>query len=317
MKAFNRFIAVLFAIAFVICAPIGVLAFNIDRAFLSAPHLMQQADEVDFYSGIGQLVSTQLRSADDGGLAQLPDAEIDHLVAAIVPREVVRPVVETAVTETVAFARGEREEVVVSMAAFKHELQTRFPEALLALVATKPVCASRNEYGSYTCRPRPADQAEYEARVRDGAVRAWAEVPDSRIFISAESMSSEQREAIFAFNVVVKYAPWVALGLLGLIAFFAVRGVRGLLLWLGVPLMVAGLFTVGCWLLSSIGSDEIVRTIQEDSDPGNVAVLPLFQAIFADFVRSLMIWAGIIAVTGFGMTIGGALMPRADPIESA
>ncbi len=69
MAAFNRFIAALFAIAFVICAPIGVSAFNLDRTFLSAPNLMSAADEVDFYGAMAQAGVGALLLIDSDDLA--------------------------------------------------------------------------------------------------------------------------------------------------------------------------------------------------------------------------------------------------------
>jgi len=321
MKAFNRFIAVLFAIAFVIAAPVGVMSFNVDRTFLSAPNLMRAADEVDFYGAMSAYAASQLRTGEDAPLATLPEEDVTQIASTMLPREVLRPIVEETFTQLVEFGRAERDAVEVSMVAFKQEMHTRFPEAILRVISTKPVCASREDYGSYTCRPRPEDQAQYEQHMREAAVHAWGEnVPDTYSFVPTGSVTPEDRMTRAAVAVVMKYAPFVALGLLALVAFFAVRGVRGLLLWLGVPLMISGLLLVLCWLLSSLGADEMVRTMETGVGPDDAAnrvALPMFQNLFDGFVRSMMIWAGVVAVTGFGMTIAGAFLPRAESTEAA
>lgn len=316
MVIFNRLMAVLFAIAFVIVAPIGAAAFNVDRIFLSAPNLMRAADEVDFYGAMSDYAATQLRAGDDAPLATLPEEDVQEIATSMLPREVLRPIIEDAFTQLVAVAHAEREDVTISMVAFKQEMRTRFPDAILRVVADKPVCASPEEYGSYTCRPRPADQAQYEQNVRETAAHAWGEnVPDTYSILPAGSVSAEQRDAMFAFSIVVAYAPYAALVLLALVALFAVRGVRGFLLWIGMPLMVAGLLLVVCWLLSSLGADTIVQNLE--ADPASAVALPLFRSLFDSFVQNMMIWAGVVAVTGFGMTIGGSFMPRADAEEAA
>ena len=321
MKAFNRFIAVLFAIAFVIAAPVGVMAFNLDRTFLSAQNLMRAADEVDFYGAISAYAAEQLRTGEDAPLATLPEEDVRQIASTMLPREVLRPIVEETFTQLVAFGHAERDNVEVSMVTFKQEMRTRFPEAILRAVSTKPVCASREEYGSYTCRPHPADQAQYEQNVREAAAHAWGEnVPDTYSFVPTGTVSPEDRAGRAAVAAVMKYAPFIALGLLASIAFFAVRGVRGLLLWLGVPLMISGLLLVVCWLLSSLGADEIIRNLETDVGPdaaANAIAAPLFQPLFDSFVRSMMIWAGVVAVTGFGMTIAGSFLPRAESSDAA
>lgn len=319
---YSRFLGVLCALAFAVCAPIGVLAFNVDHNILSAPKWLAAAEEADLRGGMITVVTNQLSAAPDSPLANLPPEDVHEIATGLLPTEVLQPVIEQAITALVAFGRAERDDVSISMTDFKREMQTRFPTVLQQMLADKPVCANRAEYNSYSCRPRPQDQAEFDQRVREGAAHAWGDLPETHTFISADSLTAEQLEVRAGFVRIMTLSPYLALVLGLLIAVFAVRGVRGLLLWIGIPLLVAGLLLFCVWGMGEAIQLGVLETLSEntgnaDSDAANAALAPVFEVVAGDFVRGLMAWAAAVAATGFGMTIAGALMPRAQATEAA
>lgn len=318
MVIFNRLMAVLFAIAFVIVAPIGAVAFNVDKNVLSEPVWQRAIETTNFADGMREVVVSQMRGGPDSPLATLPEDDRRQLAHTLLPDETLNPVLDEFVTQWVAYGRAERDNISISTATITEGVVERFPAAVLALIETKPVCESPESYGSFTCRPRPEDQAEFERRLHASMEGAEAEMMQNSLVQPLGERDAETIEIHRTLIAAMKVAPYVALGLIALVAFFSVRGVRGLLLWVGVPLMVAGALVIGCALLGNLMLQEMLNAVPQDSSrPENDAVRPLFEVVFGDFVKNFTVWGAISAVTGFGMTIGGSFMPRAESSDAA
>jgi hypothetical protein len=248
----------------------------------------------------------------------LPEEDRRQFAQAVLPDETLHPLLDEFVTQWVAYGRAERDDVVISTANLTDGIMDRYAPALLAVIETKPVCQSRESYGTLTCRPRPADQAEFERRLNESIEHARIDLAQNQIVQPLGERDAETIEMHRAFIQVMKVAPYVAVGLIAFVGFFAVRGVRGLLLWIGVPLMFAGALVIGCALLGNLMLQEMLNSIpQQSARPENEAVRPMFELVFGAFVKNFTVWGAVGAVTGFGMTIGGSFMPRAEHADAA
>ncbi len=319
MKLVSLALAAICAIAFVLVAPIGAVAFNVDRNVLFVPVWTRAMEEARFADAIRATVVGQLRDEPDAPFQALPEEDLQLMANTIMPAETMQPLIEEFVTQWVAFGRAEREDIAVPMTAFTHELQARFPASILAIIADKPVCPRREDYGSFTCRPPPADQAEFEQRLNEAATQAWSGLPQTFTIAEAGDLDEGERAVHRTLVRAMSVAPYIALGLLAMVALLAARGVRGFLVWIGVPLMVGGALVIGCWLLSNLILREMIKGVLEggDTDQMTAAVVPMLNAVLGSFVQNLMVWGAIGTATGFGMTIAGSFMPRVEDVEAA
>ncbi|MEZ5958185.1 MAG: hypothetical protein R3C27_13350 [Hyphomonadaceae bacterium] len=318
MVIFNRLMAALFAIAFAVVAPIGAVAFNVDKNVLSEPVWHRAIDQTHFAEGIRNIVVEQFGSEPDSPYANLPEEERQQLALALLPDEALQPVLNEMVVQWVAYGRAERDDIVIPASDLIHGMKDRFPAAILAIIADKPVCQDRESYGSFLCRPRPEDQTEFERRLNESTERGWRDASENQFTFPAGARSADAIEMHRAFIQLMNVTPYIAVGLIVLVAFFAVRGVRGMLLWIGVPLMIAGALVIGFAFLGNLMLLDMVSSLPANlSRPEQDATRRLLEFVFGDFVENFMIWGVAGAATGFGMTVGGSFMPRADSATAA
>ncbi|MGE0741549.1 MAG: hypothetical protein AB7O98_09420 [Hyphomonadaceae bacterium] len=315
MRLLGIVLAAFCAVAFVIAAPIGVAAFSVDRNFLSVATWRSALDRTGFYSALPDMFTATLRQEEGAAYGALPEADVRAIAENILPAEVARPVIDDMISQLVAYGRAESDRIDISLTDLKQEMETRFPQAILQHISARPVCARREDYGSFNCQPRPEDRAEYEARLREAARVAWAHTPDSFTYPDgASGPNEEQRAAHVGLAKLMTVAPYAPLVLLAFVAIFAVRGTRGFLLWIGAPLMAAGAALWGLWALGRFTAREMVDAMREDFAPTDPSMMlvPPFDLVTTEFVQQLFLWALVVSVAGFGMTVAGAMTPRTE-----
>jgi hypothetical protein len=114
----------------------------------------------------------------------------------------------------------------------------------------------------------------------------------------------------------------LALGLLGLTVVLGARSIKGVLLWSGIPLLLAGLACALLAVVAHFGLSQIVQPIASaiSEPPIAPSIAAIAVRVGEDVARSVVLWTGAegvaLAAAGFFLTvIGGAMQMIGSPTQ--
>jgi hypothetical protein len=279
MRIFARFLAVIFAIAFVIATVVVVffhaVGTRVTQARMYKDVLVQQGLYARFPLLVGDTVTHALRSNAQGAeqgasgedqftkevLGQITPAEWEVLVGAVVPREYLQAEVEQSLDEFFAFLHSGAAGLDgrISLVEVKQRLTgPQFETAYVGLLEGKPPCGQEQIDAArgvpIRCRPTPEQLPQVLDNFRALMGGVAGEMPDEvdpyeelRRAEGPEGSPAELAEVrmrVRQLEWLAPLSPIVPAVLALLIALFAVRSFRGLLLWWGVPCFIAGLIAL-------------------------------------------------------------------------
>jgi hypothetical protein len=358
LRFLARLVAVLCAIAFVFLTIAAVFAFAIGTRFMQARTYANALIRDHFYAKVPGIVAdlavhgakaeqAASRGAENDALAmvaQLTPADWNSLFGAFAPPEYLQQQTESALEQYLGYLHSDEPvpEIQISLVELRKNLVgPRAEEAYLAMLATKPPCTPEQLLGSgglpVGCQP-PADQLPRVREAFRAAMRQAADQMPAQVNLLAPAampgrhtaleVPIKTRHVLVGIEYWAGWSPAVPGALLLLIALFGVRSLRGLLLWWGIPCLLAGIATallalplvpLARWLFSTLVVPSLPAQV-----PG-VAVDALFGVITAP-LQEMMI---IVLKTGGGLAAGGLVCmiaarfcprpapPAADAFRSA
>ena len=260
--------------------------------------------------------------SDDPGalLARLPEAELKTLATSLLPAEEVRGQLESVVDQLFVYLESDavKPAVTVSLVELKKRLAgDALEQAYLAAQAGQPEAAT---------------SAEARSRFQEAVQRAIDEIPDSvDLFALRDPERAAQvyaamnavRDRLRGLALVARWC-WVVPALLALgVALFGVRSVRGLLLWWGIPCLLAGGVAAVFALPGAAAGNVVFDLVIKQSLPVEAPALAietvvgvitgLVQAVFAPALK-LGLWllaGGFVALVASFFCKPKAVPPRA------
>jgi hypothetical protein len=346
-----RFVAAILAIAFV-AVTVAVVFFHAAgtrmlRADLYKEALVSQGIYDKLPSLSGEMIRT-VALAHEGepsdaapaekdplsrSLSELAPGEWETLLGAMLPQDRFRSEVERALDDGFAFLHGgrSRETARFSLAEMKRRMAGPEAEAAyLRVLEGKPVC-TMDEFEAagglpVRCRPAPEQMARAMEHFR-ALMRALADtLPDEIDPLSdlrnlegieeGSSVLDEVRARVRMIEWAAPLSPGVPVLLALLIALFAVRSLRGLLLWWGVPCFVAGLIALlAAAPLAFMGSG-IFKALALAQIPAEVplatveAVWGFVSAVVRQVMAPAMCTSAVLAGGGLAAMILAALVRK-------
>ncbi len=200
--------------------------------------LAETIAKVAAQEGLSQRSADQPETDNPGALlARLPEEELKKLATALLPADEVRAQLESVVDQSFVYLQTDavKPEIVLSLAGLKQRLAgDAIEQAYLAALPGGP------EAGA---------SAETRSRFREAVQQAIKEIPDSADLFAMRDPNqaaqvyaamSELRGQLQVLGTIARWC-WAVPVLLALgVAVFGVRSVRGLLLWWGIPCLLAG-----------------------------------------------------------------------------
>lgn len=272
----------------------------------------------------------------------------------VLTKEWLQTQVEGVIDQFFAFFESDDEDLrlTISLADLKASLTGQKGVALVhEIIESLPACGedqldefeimlggNTDEVEMISCRPPEEVLDTYYPLITAKLDQVVADLPEEAK-LGGEPINSRsdqtrdsdhpQVEPIVSARRVVSYlrlSPLVPIVFLTLIAIFAVRSLKDLLRWWGVPLAVAGLGALGLSLLSTPLFDWMLATFVEGRIPGYFS--PEIVDLGFDIARyslgnlrtSLAIQSGVLALVGMAMTIGSGFIQsrgseRLDQLE--
>lgn len=200
--------------------------------------LAETIAKVAAQNGLDQRPAGGRPDGDPGALlASLPAEEIEKLATALLPADEVRAQLESVVDQSFVYLQSDavKPEIVLSLTGLKQRLAgDAIEQAYLAALPDGP------EAGA---------SPETRSRFREAVQEAIKEIPDSADLFAVRDQNqaaqvyaamNELRSQLQVLGTIARWC-WAVPVLLALgVAVFGVRSVRGLLLWWGIPCLLAG-----------------------------------------------------------------------------
>ncbi|HLP03693.1 MAG TPA: hypothetical protein VK163_16820 [Opitutaceae bacterium] len=333
LRFLARFLAVVLAalfVVFTVCAvfvrPLGTQMLDAQtyKRVLLEKQLAERLPEV-VAETIGKAAATSRkpgeaveRSGDDVGsmLGEFTETDLKTLIAAALPADYVRAQSESMLDQFFAYVHSEatRPTVKLSLVDLKQRLSGGVVEdAYIRVLQTKPPCSGELRSLPTDCCP-PAEQLPVlRERFREMIAPAVNEMPDSvDLFADRGSQHAETvfaklakvRDRVRVLAVVARWSWAVSVLLLAGVAVFAVRSLRGLLLWWGVPCLIAGGLAALFALPGAGAGDWFFQLVIAPSMPPDVPVLAV-QTIVGLITALVQVVLGAAMKAAAWLALGG------------
>lgn len=250
-------------------------------------------------------------------------AQWEELIRCLLPAADLQRTTESGLDDAFSYLKGERDTASVSMVDLKARLTGKAgDELILLLLNAQPPCtdeqkaqinAGNFENGGATaiyCAASGETLAKMMPPMRNRLSKVAARIPDEAVIFKPVSASggnmfgTEPLSTLRALLTWIRFGPIVPLALLLLVALFAVRSIKDLLRWWGIPLFIAGLMTLSIALAAQPLLDWAwVNTIVENSPPffsssfGELGYV-LSRSLVEELAKWIMLEAGLIALPG-------------------
>ena len=324
LKVFTGFLALSFAILFVLSTAFALALFSIERNVFDADLYIRALDEENVYERLPELTAKALTMAAQNPernflLSLFGNPSEDQwrlLVVDLFPPEVLRSLAEDTVTQIMAYINGERDNAVLSLAVLKAHLQS--PEgvnAVYGILKAQPDCSleqltamALNQQSLELCNPpetflfidlRPIIETQIQA--------AMSLVPEQVTIITADEGRIQSLRDLKALRLFMRLSPLLPILWLLAITALVVRSLGDWLNWWGYPLLFAGLVSMGVSLISGPLAAGTFRLFIAPALPDLLPqyLVDVFRDLTATIVRNALLpnllVAGIMAFIGLVM----------------
>jgi len=259
-----KFTAAVCAILFVFAAGAALVLFNAERKLFNERLYAQALDEQNFYERLPAIAAESLASTPKDGeslsavrslLAIVPAENWEAALRALLPAEVSKPMTEEALASIFAYLDGENATASVSLAGFKARMSDpASAQAFVDILRIQPDC-TLDQLAEMTfsaiagnpklifCNPSEDALGLMQPLIQSGLANASAGVPDSITLISEENANGQNAlQSLRAARSLMRFSPLIPALLLFFIAAFAPHNWKELFAWLGLPLLLGGIF---------------------------------------------------------------------------
>ena len=267
LKVFTGFLALSFAVLFVLSTAFALALFSIERNVFDADLYIRALDEENMYERLPELTARALAIAAQNPernfllslFGNLSEEEWRGLVVDLLPPEVLRSLAVDTVTQIMTYINGERDNAVLSLAALKAHLQS--PEgvnAVYGILKAQPDCSleqltamALNQQSLELCNPpetflfidlRPVIETQIQAAV--------SLVPEQVTIITADENRIQALRDLRVLRLFMRWSPLMPVFWLLAMTALVVRSLDDWLKWWGYSLLFAGLLSMAASLIS-------------------------------------------------------------------
>ena len=273
----------------------------------------------------------------------LSSKQWETLVSHLFPADELQTMTESTLGEALGYFKGEVDSVQMPLTPLKARLTNHAGEEITALLLrSQPSCTTEQQAQikdvdlnvvsvlPIFCSTTGEMQLQLSAELQRRLKNVSAELPEAAIIIKRPSPSipsslrrffgEDWQTALQKLNVALPYAPFLPLGLLLLLALFAVRSLRGWMRWWGIPIFIAGLITLISGIILFFMFDQIwVKYILHTLPPllasgfGEIT-RDVAQTLTNGLAKRIMLQAGIMTLLALGILYASSFVkPPPDP----
>ncbi len=338
-----KILSIICALAFTLSTAASLVWVNFDRTLLVSSTYKKALLEERFYDRLPAIVADQMvrllysgKSSDKvpGLFKSAATEEMEKGVTLLLPAEAVRLQTEDLLDQIFAYINGQQDAIRIDWIPFKQRLAgPEGLEAALQMIRSQPVCTFEQlqqivvvtftgEGDLVLCRPSD-DLLELLSPLVQFQINILVPlIPDSdTVSLPAgpnptdfgpfgQGPAGGMRLGLLLFRL----SPLLPLFFLVLISLLAVRTVRDLLRWWGIPAFSAGLLTlVATVILPPIfewgWSTRLTPRLPATASPDLVnAVHDLIRVVFQNFLSAVYWTGGVLAFLGLVMWLASVFI---------
>jgi hypothetical protein len=345
----NKLLSILCALALILSTAISLVWVNFDRTLMVSSTYKKALVEERFYDRLPAILADQLvrllysgKSSDKvpSLFKSTATNEMEKGVTLLLPAEQVRLQSEDLLDQIFAYINGQQDSIQISWVPFKQRLAGPDGlEAALQMIRSQPVCTFEQlqqiltvtftgEGDLVLCRPSDELLELLSPLVQFQINILVTLIPDS-VTVSIPAGPNPTNFGPFGQGpaggmrlglLLFRLSPLLPLFFLILISLLAVRTVRDLLRWWGIPAFSAGLLTVitgiivpsifeWCW------STRLIPRLPVNASLELVSALhDLIRVVFQNFLSAIYWSGGVLAFLGLIMWIASVFIKeRAAP----
>lgn len=303
LRFLARLLAVVLAAAFVMATVVAVFVRPMGTQMLAPQTYKEVLREQQVAERVPELAAEAIAKAvaaarrqagpeaGDGSvdfgafLSGFSAADLQSLIGATLPADYVRGLLDGAIDQFFGYVNSQAAQpsVVVSFVDLKQRLAGGVLEdAYVKVLQSKPPCGPDTKVLPSACCP-PADRLpELRRQFREMVGPVVEEMPDrtdlfavrdTRQAEAAYTMMAQVRDRARLLATVARWSWVLPVALIAGVAVFGVRSFRGLLLWWGIPCLLAGGFALVCALPSAAMGNWFFSVLIKPSLPPEVPVL--------------------------------------------
>jgi hypothetical protein len=277
VQTLGKFLAVLCAVLFVMSSVAVLLLFNIERKAFSSDTYKQAFANQGLYQRIPTMLASMLATsiAENQNaiplLKALTVTDWQTSISTLLPPEELKTLADNALDATFDYLNGKTDSAVISLTPVKtHLVGESGLQVVRQFLSLQPECTTEQLtqmalgiLGGQVilCNP-PEEAMGLMAPFIQAQLQAMTSlIPDQLAFIPGASSNTpnDPRLKLNAVRSAIKLTPFIPVLFLFGIAIFAVRTLRGWLIWWGWPIMIAGAISA---LIALIGSPIIGWILQ-------------------------------------------------------
>jgi hypothetical protein len=339
VRELEKTLGALCSVALIVTGILVLLFFNIERKAFNSETYKQAFETQGLYQRMPALMASALQSSVSQNpnafpfLKELSPEDWQTTIAALVPPEESRAVADSALDSTFDYVNGRSNSVVLSLAPIKVHLAGQEGVSVIKqFLKTQPDCTmdQLTQMGLgllggaiALCNPPEQMMSMVEPLIASQMQTITAAFPDQVTLISGTDSRSpgDPRYTLHMVRSAIRFSPFLVLLLLLALTLFAVRSIRDLLVWWGIPFLVIGVTTA---LIALLGSPIVGWILQFLIETRGAALVPPIlaasiaettSAVARQILNPVAIQAIILAVIGLMMLIAGILLPRRETYQ--
>jgi hypothetical protein len=338
VREFEKTIAALTAVLFIVFGILTLLFFNIERKAFSSSTYKQAFEQQGLYDRMPALLASALQASISQNpnafpfLKELSQEDWQTTIASLLPPEELKAVADGTLDSTFDYINNRSDTVVISLLPIKARLTG--PEGVSVIkgfLQTQPACTIEQltQMGLgllggdiALCNPPPEALGLVDPLIQSQLQTINALFPDQVTLISgtAAGAGNDPRLQLHMVRSAIRFSPFFTILLLMTVAVLAVRSLRDFFVWLGWPLLVTG--TIG-GVIGLVGAPVIGVLLQFLIETQGLVFLPPLLAssigqtasgVASHILVPVSIQGFVIAFLGLMMVIIGIFLPKPEPI---
>jgi hypothetical protein len=258
------------------------------------------------------------------------------LITTILPPQELEQFTNDTLDAIFAFLNNDSDNITISTVWLKERIRTHGLDALLQIMRAQPPCTPEQlvEFATTLSDPKPGsllscNPPEEVVQTIMPTLQAMldqtvAGMPNEFVPIQAMETAPGQpspRESVQMVRLIMRLTPLLPLAALLGVTIFAVRSLRGWLLWWGVPLTIGGLLTFLSGLaLSPLAGLVLVNFVQPEIPSYYAAefvtlMINTGMAVMASVAKPVIFQSLVLSLIAVAMLIASAFVPRAVKTE--
>lgn len=334
MRELEKTLGALCSVMLIVAGVLVLLFFNIERKAFNSETYKQAFELQGLYQRMPVLMASVLQASVSQNpnafpfLKELSPEDWQNTVASLLPPEESRAVADGVLDSTFEYVNGRSNSVMLSLAPIKAHLAGQAGvDVIKQFLKTQPDCTidQLTQIGVgflggniALCNPPEQAMSLIEPLIASQMQTITSAFPDQVTLISGTDSRSpgDPRYTLHLVRSAIRFSPFLVVLLLLALTLFAVRSLRDLLVWWGVPFLAIGVTTA---LIALIGSPVVGWLLKFLIETRGAALVPPIlassiaettSAVARQILNPVAIQALIIAVIGLMLLIAGILLTR-------